>query len=274
MNQILDIGINNLEPLQIRQIETDTATYQLAYNQLRSFRPARMSKVKDVYLNTSFNPDGFHFDRPFLKKETFSEGEYDGRQVSLLYNKFPFVKYHALLVIDKTRRISQYLSRKYFDYVYHLQISVQQHIPDFVITYNSLGAGASVNHLHFQVFINTQELAIFSPNFSLNGGTKPYPAACCVFTETEDGWDYINKLQSDNIPYNLIFKDHKIYCMPRKPADKEFPEIDISTYGWSDLAGAFILNDKQVFKQISADRLIETIKAVTNDTVQCPHKSK
>lgn len=111
MNKIIAIGFDKLEPLQSRQVKTDTATFVLSFNQLRSFRPARMSKVKDICLNTRFNEDGFHFDKAFLKKEMFAKGEYHGRQVSLLYNKFPFVKYHALLVVDKANHINQYLSK-------------------------------------------------------------------------------------------------------------------------------------------------------------------
>lgn len=269
MRQIIAIGLDKLEPLQSRVIETHGVSYHLGYNQLRSFRPARMSTVKDICLNTCFKQDAFHFDKAFLKKEIFAEGEYHGRQVSLLYNKFPFVRYHALLLVDKARHNSQYLSKEYLDYVFHLQTSAQEQIPDLVITYNSLGAGASVNHLHFQVFLEDQALAVFSRKFAHNGGPEAYPASCCVFTNIDDGWHHIQKHHAANVPYNLIFKDNRIFCLPRKVANKEFPEIDISTYGWSDMAGAFNLNDKDVFKQISADRLIETIRAVTEDKIKC-----
>lgn len=265
MNKIIKIGFENLEQLQTRKIETDAGTFLLSFNQLRSFRPARMSKEKDINLNTAFNNADFHFDKAFLKKEMFAEGEYRGRDISLLYNKFPFVKYHALLVIDKAQHQSQYLSKEYLDYVNQLQLQSQEQIPELVIAYNSLGAGASVNHLHFQVFLETQPLALFSPQLAHNGGTITYPASCCVFTQTGECWSYIQKLHANNVPYNLLFRNKSIYCLARKPSNKSFPEIDISTYGWSELAGAFNMSNKDVFIHISADRLMSTISAVSKN---------
>lgn len=263
INKIISIGLDKLEPLQSRELEINGIRLQLNFNQLRSFRPTRMSTVKDIRLNTEFNHEGFHFDKAFLQKEMFAEGIYQGRQISLLYNKFPFVKYHALLVVDKARHNSQYLSKEYLNHVIQLQASIQEKIPEFVTTYNSLGAGASVNHLHFQIFLETQALAIFSSNLSHNGGSQAYPALCYVFTDIEEGWHQIQKLNKNNMPYNLLFKDKKIFCLPRKRGEKHFPGIDISTYGWSEMAGAFTFNCKDIFSQITANKLIDTIKSIT-----------
>ena len=272
MNKIITIGFDKLEQLQNRHIETDVMTFQVSFNQLRSFRPARMSTVKDICLNTGFKQDGFHFNKAFLKKEMFAEGEYLGRQVSLLYNKFPFVKYHALLVVDKAHHINQYLSQEHLAYIVQLQTNAQEQTPELVITYNSLGAGASVNHLHFQVFLETDPLSLFSPRLVHNGGRAPYPASCNVFTDTENCWRYIQTLHTANVPYNLLFKNKKIYCLPRKMVHKEFSEIEVSTFGWSEMAGAFTINNKDVFKQVTADKLIDTIKAVTEDAIKCTPK--
>ncbi len=263
MNKIISIGFKNLEPLHSRQIDFGPTTFQLNFNQLRSFRPARMSTVKDVRLNTAFNQDGFHFDKAFLDKEMFAEGEFGGRHISLLYNKFPFVKYHALLVVDKALRSNQYLSEEYLNYVIQLQTTAQLQTPELVITYNSLGAGASVNHLHFQVFLECQALPVFSSTLVHNGGSEQYPISCCVYTDAAKCWYDIQKLHTDNVPYNLLFKDQKIYCFPRKLSHQEFQDIDVSTYGWSEMAGAFTVTDMDVFKKMTAEKLIETIRAVT-----------
>ena len=53
---------------------------------------------------------------------------------------------------------------------------------------------------------------------------------------------------------------------------KEFSEIEVSTFGWSEMAGAFTINNKDVFKQVTADKLIDTIKAVTEDAIKCTPK--
>ena len=259
MEKILEIGLDNLEPLQSRRVETADAVYQLSFNQLRSFRPERMSTASDITLNTPFQPDGFHFNKPFLRKEIFSEGEYKGRHISLLYNKFPFVRYHALLVADKSQQHNQYLSKDYLDYIFELQTSTQKMIPELVVTYNSLGAGASVNHLHFQVFLEASPLPLFSEKFIHNGGTVPYPAPCIVFTDIDHCWGFIQELHKKNTPFNLLFKAERLYCLPRKITSGNQSGINLSMSGWSEIAGTFTMSKEDVFKNITAEELSNVI---------------
>lgn len=263
MNKIIDIGFHNIEPLLTRTLASKHGDFQLIFNQLRSLRPARMSKIKDINLDMQFNESGFHFDKPFLKKEIFAEGELKGRNVSLLYNKFPFIDYHALLVIDKDLHNQQYLPQDYLEYIIELEDDIQKKIPNIAITYNSLGAGASVNHLHFQVFLETDQLAIFSDSFTHNGGSVQYPANCIVFSNKDDSWNYIQKLHDENRPYNLIFKNQKVYCLPRNTTFNEIPGLSLSTFGWAEMAGFFTVNDKDVFHNITTDKLIDSIRSLS-----------
>ena len=260
MDKIIDIGLDNLEPLQSRQLDTDTATYQLSFNQLRSFRPERMSTVKDIQINTEFNPNGFHFHKPFLKKEIFSEGVFNGKNISFFYNKFPFVKYHALLVANKEQHNNQYLSKEYLNYIFSFQAHVQKNIPAAVTAYNTLGAGASVNHLHFQIFIEDRPLPVFSESFLHNGGSHPYPATCHAFADTEKCWHFIQKLYTDNVPFNLLFKNKRIYCLPRNIVTNKHHQFNTTTCGWSEMAGAFTMTNKDIFESITVDNLIDTIR--------------
>lgn len=262
MNNLIDIGLDNLEAVQYREIETEEASFLLNYNQLRSFRPARMSKNTHIQLDTAFDPQGFHFNKPFLEKEIFAQGEIQGRQLSLLYNKFPFVDYHALLVVDKAQHHNQLLTAAYLDYIAVLQASTQQQLPGFVVAYNSLGAGASVNHLHFHAYLEKTPLPIFSQKFVHNGGDKTYPATCQVFHNPESAWQAIHSLHQHNIPYNLVLKDQCIYCLPRKVPQTTCNEIDVAGYGWSNMAGLMNL-DKKLFAQISGDSLTASLKAAS-----------
>jgi ATP adenylyltransferase/5',5'''-P-1,P-4-tetraphosphate phosphorylase II len=263
MNNIIEIGLENLDAVQTREIKTSAATFLLNYNQLRSFRPARMSKMENVQLDTAFNAQGFHFNKPFLEKETFAQGNMQDRQLCLLYNKFPFVKYHALLVLDKEQHNNQLLTEEYLVYMAELQSTTQQQLPGFVVAYNSLGAGASVNHLHFHVYLETTPLPIFSAQYRHNGGDHPYPATCQVFTDPGDAWQVIQSFHDKNTPYNLLFHDRKIYCLPRKLPQKTFKDLDVTLYGWSNMAGLIHLNDKEAFAQISVNQLMESLAAVS-----------
>lgn len=267
MNRIISIGFHNLQPLQSKQINKNSVPYRVNFNQLRSLRPARMSSLKKISLNTPFNPDGFHFDKAFLKKEMFAEGDYKGHKISLLYNKFPFIDYHALLVVDKKQLHNQFLTKKYLDYIFQLQATTEPDIPELVTAYNSIGAGASVNHLHFQLFLESRPLAIFSSSVVHNGGTETYPANCQVFNSTEKCWQYLQRLHDTNTPYNLLFKNRTLFCLPRKIPSRELAQFNIASYGWSEMAGIFTLNNLTDFEQTTIDTLLETIQAVSAETI-------
>lgn len=263
MTSLIDIGLHNLQDVEYRKIEFNDVDFLLNYNQLRSFRPARMSTADNLELDMPFNEDGFHFDKPFLAKESFAEGECEGKQLSLLYNKFPFIHYHALLVVDKARHNNQYLTQDTLNYIVRLHARTQQNCPDFVMTYNSLGAGASVNHLHFHTYIQITPLPVFSQAFGHNGGKLPYPASCLVLNSATEAWKIIETLQKNNMPYNLLFKNKKIYCLPRKIADKEYVGMDVNTYGWSQMAGLINVENGELLDEITADKVISSLKSVS-----------
>ncbi|MDH5182031.1 MAG: hypothetical protein OEY07_20400 [Gammaproteobacteria bacterium] len=263
MYKLIEIGLDNLAAVEYQKSTDGNADYLLNYNQLRSFRPARMSKSDNIQLAVPFNENGFHFDKPFLKKEIFAEGEMEGNRLSLLYNKFPFIHYHALLVADKAAHLPQYLTRPYLEYITRLQIRTQQQCPEFVVTYNSLGAGASVNHLHFHTWLETLPLPIFSPHFKHNGGNRAYPAACQVLHNADEAWQAIEVLHNNNTPYNLIFKDKKIYCLPRKNPAEEITGFDLGMFGWSQLAGLINVESRELLTAITADKIKTALKAVS-----------
>ena len=263
INRLIEIGFENLNPVQSKTISLGSISFTVNYNQLRSFRPSRMSGAKKLDINTAFNEDGFHFDKEFLIKETFAEGSFHGRQLSLLYNKFPFVDYHALLVLDKHLHHNQCLTENHLDFIAMFMAQIQTQIPELVIAYNSLGAGASVNHLHFQLYLEKAPLSIFSSEINLNGGTKPYPIPCIIFNEQKDCWSHIKELHSSNAQYNLIFKGNKIYCFHRQATVIEFNNIDVSMYGWAEMAGIFTVTDKELFDVIDPHLLLNTLKSVT-----------
>lgn len=271
MDSLIEIGLENLEAVEIRRVNNSGVDYLLNYNQLRSFRPARMSKVENIQLDKPFNPEGFHFDQAFLEKEIFAEGQFNGKQISLLYNKFPFIDHHALLLVDKSKHNNQKLTQEYLDYIFNLQAHSQQQCHEYVITYNSLGAGASVNHLHFHVYLEDTPLAVFSSRYIHNGGKLSYPATCLVFTSSKQAWQTIDTLHSKNTPYNLLIKDNRIYCLPRnnptkKSDGKTLTGIDNSLFGWADMSGLLNVNNRKVLSEISTEQITSSLNSASSAT--------
>lgn len=241
------IGFDGLETTQIRE----EGPWEIQYNPLRALRPARAStqKVADA-LPPPFAESGFHFNKPFLRPEILWEGELLRHPVRLLFNKFPFVPLHGLLVPVPESGLPQQLQQEWHLFAWHACQSLGQGIAGFKIAYNSYGAQASVNHLHFQTCVRDTPLPVESAHWQHNGGATPYPVACHGFTRALDAWFFIDHLQQARQPFNLIYTPERLYCLPRKPQGSH-PQPDWSPgHAWYEMAGGMT-----TFNRIDFDRL-------------------
>lgn len=207
-------------------------------------------------LNVPFNDNGFHFNKSFLNDEIFIEQKINNKVLSLLYNKFPFADYHGLLVIDKHRHYNQFLFTEIFIYIWCLYQKLSENIIGLVIAYNSLGAGASVNHLHFQSSITLEPYSIESNIWMHNGGNEAYPVKCMVFNDVNKAWNSINNLQNRQVSFNLIFKSNKLYCLPQDNTKENKTQL-----AWFEMAGNFVVSDEDVFEDITDSKIVCQLKS-------------
>ena len=156
--KLIAMGFDNLSTTEYRQ----TNNWQLQFNQLRSLRPQRMSGATVTSLRQEFDANAFHFNKPYLDKEVFWSGNIDGVPVKLLYNKFPFATLHGLLVPEPADNLPQFLNANMHHFASSLCHQLGNNIPDIAIAYNGNGAGASINHLHFQTFSMQQPLPVMN----------------------------------------------------------------------------------------------------------------
>jgi len=229
----------------------DVGPWRAMFNPLRALRPPRASGTMFGGLKKDFNPAGFHFNKPFLKPEILWEGDLSGCSVRLLYNKFPFARFHGLLVPEPANEYSQCLTRDLHDWAWGACAAAG--VEGLCLGYNSLGAGASVNHLHFQSFISDEALPILRPGFAHNGGTAAYPLPCECFEENEAAWARIEALHGDNQPYNLIYASNVIYVVPRRAQDDATLDDGSRGWGWSEIAGAVTLFSRDAYEALDAD---------------------
>lgn len=113
------------------------------------------------------------------------------------------------------------------------------------------------------MFLETTPLAIFSKTAKHNKGKEPYPVNCKVFKSLDDCWEYLQSLHNSNTAYNLLFKNNRVFCLPRKPAKKDNSEFNVPLYGWAEMSGVLALNSPELYKQVALSRLLETIKPVS-----------
>lgn len=240
------IGFDHLQTLETRR----EGPWDIFFNPIRALRPPRISGLQFDSLNCPFDPAGFHFNRPFLAKEVFWEGELAGKPARLLYNKFPFARLHGLLVPEPLKQAPQCLTPELHGWAW--DIATQSAVPGLCLGYNSYGAGASVNHLHFQSFVQPRPLPVQHPDFAHNGGTLPYPLPCQTFSDAKTAWLTLDQLHQQQLPYNLIYSQTGLHLVARVPQDSKQLPAACNGYGWSEMAGAVTLFSREAFAAMNA----------------------
>ncbi|WP_428605145.1 hypothetical protein [Sedimenticola sp.] len=257
-SQLMEMGFDAITPVQWRQ----AGPWELQFNSLRALRPPRMIERQVAGLSAPFNPDEFHFAKPFLRKEICWRGELQGRDVSLLYNKFPFVRLLGLLVPEAREGRPQLLHQADHDYIWRVIGALQAALPGVGIGYNSFGACASVNHLHGHLFVRDEPLPIAADHWSHNGGDVDYPSDCLRFGSAQESWSYIQDLHGRQVPYNLIAFPDTLYCLPRRPQGSGQLPGWSSGYGWYEMAGGCVPQDEAQYRQLTAEPLTDALQAL------------
>jgi hypothetical protein len=231
--KLMAIGIEDIRATEFRQ----SGQWELQFNHVRAFRPSRMSRQPAQGISRPFDPNEFNFNKPYLRKEVLWAGKLLGEEVELLYNKFPFAPLHGLLVPDRRARYGQFLNAREHRYAWSLAEHLGVGLPGLGIAYNSYGAYASVNHLHFQLYVRSSPLPIEKAGWKHNGGTLSYPLSCRVFSSASEAWDYIETLHEHETSYNLIYRPGRLYCLARKRQGSYEHAPWTHGFAWYELAG-------------------------------------
>ncbi len=234
--KLMAIGFDALKPTQRR----NAGPWELQFNQLRAFRPPRMANTKVEGLHKPFDHNGFHFNKPFLRKEAFWSGELQGREVELLYNKFPFVDYHGLLVPQREHEAPQFLTHDDHHYMWRLTREMGETLPGVGFGYNAYGAYASVNHLHFQMYLREKPLPVQLPQWQHNGGSEAYPSRVERFDDPEAAWRYIETMHRGGESYNLLYLPGECYCLPRRIQGSYQHSPWTAGFAWYEMCGGVV----------------------------------
>ena len=257
--KMMVVGYKNLAPIEQHKLNN----WAMQFNTLRAFRPPRNANLEITTNNAAFNDSGFNFNRKFLRKEALWEGELEGRFVELLYNKFPFVENHTLLVPEREHCSPQFLTNGDHNYIWRLINKLGEHLPYIGIAYNSYGAFASVNHLHFQLFIREERFPIESPKWKHNGGSDPYPVEPLIVDHIDDAWEKISRLHRQGMSYNLLYRPGHIYIIPRKRQGSEGHSAWNSGITWFELCGEFVCFNREAFGSLTAEEITAEIAKVS-----------
>ena len=218
--------------------------WELVINPLRGLRPARVSGEVFSELFQPFAADKFHFNKPFLRPEILWEGSAEGMNLRVFYNKFSFAPWHTLIVPEPQATLPQFLTQPYHERIMALAASTATYLPGFGIAFNSVGAYASVNQLHFQGFIRPSPFPVEAAQWQHNGGTQAYPLHCWRADSAQAAWEIIAALHQANQPYNLLYRAESCYILPRKGQGTVKLADWLQGIGWHELCGVFNLVDR------------------------------
>jgi hypothetical protein len=135
-------------------------------------------------------------------------------------------------------------------------------LPGFGLAYNSLGAQASVNHLHFQSFMAATDLPVLSPHFTHNGGNRPYPLPCQVANAADTAWLMLDELHQQATPYNLVYTPGRLHILPRLPQGSHANPDWGAGLAWSELAGAVTVFTREDFEALTEPDISAALSAL------------
>lgn len=244
--KIQAVGLERLKATERRRV----GPWEVQFNHLRSFRPKRIASRVPERLWQPFDEGAFHFNKGFMQKEAFWAGELYGRHATLYYNKYPFVDYHGLLVPERDSCLSQYLTEAHHFYLWEATRELAGSLPGVGFGYNSLGAFASVNHLHFQMFVKPAGFPAMDACWRHNGGDRPYPARCEGFDDARSAWTRIHELHEAETPYNLLYVAERLYVFPRRKQGS-YPQPGwTSGFTWHEQAGGIIAFNREDYEKL------------------------
>lgn len=201
-------------------------------------------------------------------------------------NVSPIEYGHVLLIPRILDCLPQRIDRESLLLAVHMAIEAGN--PYFRLGYNSLGAFATINHLHFQAYYLAIpfpiEKAPTKKVTTLNGGVKisellNYPVRGLVF-EGGDTVEILSNtvsdacicLQDNNIPYNVLISDcgKRIFLLPQCYAEKqalgevsaELLDTQVNPAVW-EISGHMVLKRKKDFEEASEENAWRLLAVVS-----------
>lgn len=141
----------------------------------------------------------------------------------------------------------------------HDALSLFNRLDETILFFNGLNAGASVNHIHLQSIRHRQALPVETAPLELISSCsllKTYPVRGFVFDprdSCEKIYSYIESLQDQGIPFNLVMIGNRAVLFPRGDTQGwpvELPPLRPAALG---MAGKLITASRAVFDSLNLE---------------------
>ncbi|ALC43412.1 CG3552 [Drosophila busckii] len=236
-------------------------------------------------LNPTFKPKAFNFNKvDALEVMMTIDKEKDNAEVQMIINKSPITKYHTLVCPDVKSNLVQRITPESLSFCVRFMRSIKD--PAMRLGYNSPGALASVNHLHYHLLQIHQELYIDRVKLEpLAGGyayrlsqDSPTEAICFVIERKDDEEQVREKIQTiyklteclcnNNLPHNVFMTRHRqtdnlqvfVFVRQKYCVNKDLADFNV---GFCELVGYLPMGDPQRLERITETDVLERIRDIT-----------
>ncbi len=189
------------------------------------------------------------------------------------YNAAPFEKEGHFLwvpvVVDGTTTILPHFPQELTQEILEDILLLFHRTTQTIVFFNSLHAGASVDHVHVQAVFHKDRLAIEDARTaSYRGFTilDGYPAEGLVFSadsKVADICGCVNRLQSGGIPFNLMLLGSRVVLVPRNSTKEIVAEFPGGVLGTMELAGKIITVDRNAYERANQSEIETAFAKVT-----------
>jgi hypothetical protein len=134
--------------------------------------------------------------------------------------------------------------------------------------FNSLHAGASQNHFHFQAVAATQKYAItrHQPPSGSYAPLENYPIrglAISIECPLDTIYGFIRRLEAASVPFNLVMTGKAIYLMPRKAECEIVEEFPYGVLASIEMAGRLILSDMANYRDTNYEKVCSAFSKIS-----------
>jgi len=224
-------------------------------------------------VTTPFDPDAFNFNK-IPSDEILWEGMFQGKTLTVIKQLWPFAEKHVLFVLQRSQDRPQIIQED--DLKLAIGIVRNQPLKGFRLAFNSLKAGASVNHFHMQGFVvpaglspleNAKTTSLYLDDGISVERLDGYPANG-LFFQGEDAdklseitGGFIRYLQRREIAHSVSITPKGIYVLP---VNSNYVTTFGNTWSFYELMGFILhLNDGQDANGITEQTISEEMKKVT-----------
>ena len=164
-------------------------------------------------------------------------------------------------------------------YPHHLQVLNEPFFIDFVelgragtdtlTLFNSLHAGASVNHMHYHTVALKGSVPLDNASTiprALRQLLDGYPATGVVYDEPiapRSVWLDINKLQRQEIPLNLIYTKNRLHLFARNIDNEMIEDFPGGVMACMELSGRLITTEELFYRNANRDLVQRAFSKIT-----------